>query len=66
MTWRSRSEVGMGSGRGTYFSLVTVGRASVELVLNGQIYRGVSSAHPEIGHHVIDPSGPLCSCGSGC
>ena len=25
------------------------------------------SAHPEIGHHVIDPSGPLCFCGAhGC
>jgi glucokinase len=33
------------------------------IILDGQLYRGVDAAHPEIGHHVIDPSGPLCSCG---
>jgi glucokinase len=33
------------------------------IVLNGQLYRGVDGSHPEIGHHVIDSSGPLCSCG---
>jgi glucokinase len=37
------------------------------LVLDGQLYRGVDGAHPEIGHHVIDPSGPACYCGAhGC
>jgi glucokinase len=33
------------------------------IVLGGQLYRGVDGSHPEIGHQVIDPSGPLCSCG---
>lgn len=33
------------------------------IVLNGQVYRGVDGSHPEIGHHVVDSSGPLCSCG---
>ena len=33
------------------------------IILDGQLYRGVDGAHPEIGHHVIDPSGPLCMCG---
>ena len=33
------------------------------IILDGQLYRGVDGAHPEIGHHVIDPSGPPCSCG---
>src|SRR6202795_682539 len=33
------------------------------IILDGQLYRGADMAHPEIGHHVIDPSGPLCSCG---
>jgi glucokinase len=33
------------------------------VVLDGQLYRGVDGAHPELGHHVIDPSGPPCSCG---
>jgi len=37
------------------------------LVLDGQLYRGVEGAHPEMGHHVIDPAGPLCFCGAhGC
>ncbi len=33
------------------------------ILLDGQIYRGVAGAHPELGHQVIDPSGPPCSCG---
>jgi glucokinase len=33
------------------------------VVLDGELYRGVDGAHPELGHHVVDPSGPLCSCG---
>jgi glucokinase len=58
-----------GAGRGSSnFMLVTVGTGiGVGLVLSGQLYRGVGAAHPEIGHHVIDPTGPLCFCGAhGC
>ncbi len=33
------------------------------IVLQGKLYRGVAGSHPELGHHVIDPAGPLCSCG---
>ena len=33
------------------------------IILDGQLYRGVNGAHPEIGHQVIDTAGPLCSCG---
>jgi glucokinase len=33
------------------------------IVLDGKLYRGVDGAHPEFGHHVIDASGPVCSCG---
>jgi glucokinase len=33
------------------------------IVIDGKLYRGVDGAHPEFGHHVIDPSGPVCSCG---
>jgi glucokinase len=37
------------------------------ILLDGRLYRGAGGAHPEIGHHVIDPAGPLCSCGArGC
>jgi len=58
-----------GVGKGTSsFLLVTVGTGiGAGLVLNGQLYRGVGAAHPEMGHHVIDPGGPLCFCGAhGC
>jgi glucokinase len=33
------------------------------IILHGKLYRGANASHPEIGHHVVDPSGPLCSCG---
>lgn len=37
------------------------------IVQSGRLYRGVRGAHPELGHQVIDPSGPLCYCTiSGC
>lgn len=43
---------------------VTVGTGiGAGILLNGNVYRGADQAHPEIGHHVIDPSGPLCLCG---
>jgi glucokinase len=43
---------------------VTVGTGiGAGIILDGRLYRGVDNAHPEIGHHVIDPAGPLCSCG---
>lgn len=50
------------------FLLVTVGTGiGVGVIVNGKLYRGVGGAHPEIGHHVIDPSGPGCFCGAnGC
>ena len=50
------------------FVYVTVSTGiGVGLVFDGCLYRGVDGAHPEIGHHVIDPSGPLCFCGAhGC
>jgi glucokinase len=43
---------------------VTVGTGiGAGIILNGDLYRGADQAHPEIGHHVIDASGPPCSCG---
>src|SRR5216684_6951985 len=33
------------------------------IIFDGHLYRGVDGSHPELGHQVIDPSGPLCSCG---
>ena len=62
-------EAAWGAGRGTRrFMCITVGTGiGGGLVVDGQLYRGVDGAHPEIGHHVIDPSGPACACGArGC
>ena len=58
-------EAGWGAGRGRKSLIyVTVGTGiGVGIILEGRVYRGVDRAHPEIGHHLIDPSGPLCDCG---
>jgi len=56
---------GKGAGRFIYVTFSTGIGAGI--VLDGQLYRGVDGAHPEIGHHIIDPSGPACACGArGC
>jgi len=62
-------ELQWGAGRGKrHLICVTVGTGiGGGIVLNGTLYRGVDGAHPEIGHHVIEASGPACYCGaSGC
>ncbi|MGA9528766.1 MAG: ROK family protein [Terriglobales bacterium] len=54
---------GAGS-RESRFLYVTVGTGiGVSVILDGKIYRGSDGFHPEIGHHILDPTGPLCSCG---
>jgi len=63
------AEAVWGAGRGKRrFLYVTVGTGvGVAIILDGTIYRGVDGAHPEIGHLVIDASGPVCYCGArGC
>jgi glucokinase len=58
-------EANWGAGKGkSRLVYVTVGTGiGGGIVMDGQLYRGADMAHPEIGHHVVDPSGPLCSCG---
>jgi len=58
-------EAGWGAGKNkSRLIYVTVGTGiGTGLIVDGQVYRGVDQSHPEIGHHVIDPSGPLCLCG---
>jgi glucokinase len=58
-------EAGWGAGKDKRRLIyVTVGTGiGAGIVLDGQVYRGVDEAHPEIGHHLVDPSGPLCDCG---
>lgn len=56
---------GVGARRFIYLTIST--GIGAGLVFDGNLYRGVDGAHPEIGHMVIDPSGPACTCGaSGC
>ncbi|HET6180502.1 MAG TPA: ROK family protein [Candidatus Sulfotelmatobacter sp.] len=59
------AEAGWGAGQNrTRLIYVTVGTGiGGGIVLDGQLYRGVDGAHPEVGHHVVDPAGPQCSCG---
>ena len=58
-------EAGWGAGRDrTRLIYVTVGTGiGGGIVLDGELYRGVDGAHPEVGHQVVDPAGPACSCG---
>ncbi|HTT64447.1 MAG TPA: ROK family protein [Bryobacteraceae bacterium] len=63
------AEAVWGAGRGRRrFLYVTVGTGiGVAIILDGALYRGVDGFHPEIGHQVIDASGPPCYCGAdGC
>lgn len=59
------AEAGWGAGKDRKRLIyVTVGTGiGTGFIVDGHLYRGVDSSHPEIGHHVIDPSGPLCACG---
>ncbi|MDH7569008.1 MAG: ROK family protein, partial [Armatimonadota bacterium] len=33
------------------------------LVLGGRLHRGISTAAGEVGHTIVQPGGPLCTCG---
>ncbi len=59
------AEAGWGAGRNrSRLIYVTVGTGiGGGIIFDGQLYRGVDGAHPEVGHHVVDPAGPQCSCG---
>ena len=62
-------EAGWGAGRDkSRLIYVTVGTGiGVGLIFDGKVYRGVDYSHPEVGHHLVDPSGPSCYCGfNGC
>lgn len=50
------------------FAVVTVGvGVGSALVIDGNLWRGVSGAAGELGHMIVDPDGPACHCGKrGC
>lgn len=58
-------EAGWGAGKNRQrLVYVTIGTGiGGGIILDGYVYRGVDHAHPEIGHHLIDPNGPPCLCG---
>lgn len=58
-------EAAWGAGKGkSRLIYVTVGTGiGGGIILDGHLYRGAKGAHPEIGHHVVDWSGPPCTCG---
>ena len=63
------AEAAWGAGRDkSRLIYITVGTGiGGGIILDGKLYRGVEGAHPELGHQVIDLSGPPCSCGfNGC
>ncbi len=58
---------GVGKGADNFIYLTVSTGIGGGIIINKNLYRGVDSSHPEIGHHVIDPAGPKCFCGaSGC
>jgi glucokinase len=59
------AEAGWGAGQNrSRLIYVTIGTGiGGGMVFDGKLYRGVDGAHPEVGHHVVDPAGPGCSCG---
>jgi glucokinase len=63
------AEAAWGAGQGKKrFIYVTVSTGiGGGIVFDGELYRGVDQAHPEIGHHVVEAAGPVCYCGArGC
>jgi glucokinase len=58
-------EAGWGAGKNrARLIYITVGTGiGGGIILDGKLYRGVDHAHPELGHHLIDVSGPACLCG---
>ena len=58
---------GSDAGNGNFMYVTISTGIGGGMILDGRLYRGAGGAHPEIGHQVLDASGPLCYCGAhGC
>ncbi len=59
------AEAGWGAGRNRKRLIyITVGTGiGGGMIFDGELYRGADGAHPEVGHQIVDPAGPQCSCG---
>jgi glucokinase len=63
------AEYRFGAGRGSrHMCYVTFSTGyGLGIIINGNLYVGATGTAGEIGHTVVDPDGPLCSCGKrGC
>jgi glucokinase len=58
----AEGKLGSGQGRDPFLYVTISTGVGAGILLNGRLYRGAAAAHPEIGHQVLDPSGPLCYC----
>jgi glucokinase len=58
---------GTGKGEETFLYITISTGIGGGLLIQKRLFRGVKGAHPEVGHHVVDPTGPACFCGAhGC
>ncbi|MGW2291542.1 ROK family transcriptional regulator [Streptomyces phaeochromogenes] len=58
---------GAGQGAADFLYVMCAAGVGGGLVIDGRIYRGGDGLAGEIGHIVLEPSGPVCFCGSrGC
>ncbi len=58
-----------GAGRGSrHMCYVTMSTGfGMGIIINGKLYRGATGTAGEIGHTIVHPDGPLCTCGKrGC
>ena len=63
------AEVTLGAGVGARDAvyLMVSGGIGAGLILDGELYRGASGIAGEIGHVLVDETGPICRCGNrGC
>lgn len=58
---------GAGSGSDVFFYVLSSTHIGGAILLDGEILHGADGLAGEIGHMVVDDSGPMCECGSrGC
>lgn len=63
----AEAEWGAGRNKRSVICVMVGTGIGAGIILEGVLYRGAAGSHPEIGHHVIDCSGPKCFCGAnGC
>jgi glucokinase len=63
----AEARLGAARGAGDVICVVCGTGVGGGLVLGGQLHLGIEDRAGEIGHHTVEPDGPLCNCGNrGC